>query len=63
MRTTVALDDELLEKAEQFSGIAERAALIRHALTEYVQTEAARRIAALGGTMPKLQAAPRRRAE
>ncbi|HEX7729351.1 MAG TPA: type II toxin-antitoxin system VapB family antitoxin [Terracidiphilus sp.] len=61
MRTTVALDDDLLRKAAKYTGIHERAALIRHALTELVEAEAARRLAALGGTMPNLEAPPRRR--
>ena len=63
MRTTVALDDELLRKAELYTGITERAALLRYALTELVRAEAARRLAALGGTMPELEDIPRRRME
>ena len=63
MRTTVAIEDELLHQAEQYSGIKERAALIRHALVAYVQAEAANRLAALGGSMPHLEAPPRRRSE
>jgi Arc/MetJ family transcription regulator len=61
MRTTIALDDELIRQAEQYTGIKERAALVREALRQLVQREAARRLAALGGTMPDLKPIPRRR--
>lgn len=61
MRTTVTLDDELMEKAMQYTGIAERSALIQKALQTLVQVEAGRRIAALGGSDPTAKAAPRRR--
>ena len=60
-RTTVTLDDDLLRKAQAYTGIREKSALIREALTQMVQREAARRLAALGGTMPDLQKIPRRR--
>jgi len=61
MRTTIALDDELIRHAQQYTGITEKAALINLALTQLVQREAARRLAALGGTMPDLKPIPRRR--
>ncbi len=61
MRTTIALDDELVERAQEFTGIAEKTALVREALTALIQREAARRLAALGGTMPELEDIPRRR--
>ena len=60
-RTTVTLDDDLLRKAQAYTGVREKSALIREALTQLVQREAARRLAALGGTMPSLQRIPRRR--
>jgi Arc/MetJ family transcription regulator len=63
MRTTLTIDDELLTKAEQFTGIKERSALIREALTALVQREAARRLARLGGSDPDAEAAPRRRSD
>ncbi|HUD15591.1 MAG TPA: type II toxin-antitoxin system VapB family antitoxin [Terracidiphilus sp.] len=62
MRTTIALDDELIRQAQQYTGITEKAALIKMALTQLVQREAARRLAALGGSDPNATAAPRRRA-
>ena len=61
MRTTVALDDELLAKAELYTGIHERSALIREALRALVEREAARRLARLGGSEPGLATIPRRR--
>ena len=61
MRTTIGLDDELIRQAQEYTGITEKAALIRLALTQLVQREAARRLAALGGTMPNLKPIPRRR--
>lgn len=61
MRTTVTLDDELISQAAEFTGIEERSALLREALKALVQREAARRLIALGGTMPDAEAAPRRR--
>ncbi len=61
MRTTITLDDKLLKDAEEFTGIKERSALIREALTALVQREAARRLARLGGSQPGFVAGPRRR--
>lgn len=52
MRTTVTLDDELVKTAMEFTGITERSALIRAGLEQMIQREAARRLAALGGSMP-----------
>ena len=63
MRTTVNIDDELLAKAEKFTGITERATLVREAFKALVEREAARRLARLGGTMPDLEPIPRRRSE
>lgn len=63
MRTTLALDDELIERAQEFTGIAEKTALVREALTALIQREAARRLAALGGTMPELKDIPRLRVD
>lgn len=61
MRTTIAIDDELLAKAKKLSGIDENPALVREALKALVAREAARRLAALGGSDPDAKAAPRRR--
>lgn len=61
MRTTVALDDELLAKAQAFTGVKEKSALIREALKALIERESARRLARLGGSEPELAATPRRR--
>ncbi len=63
MRTTIALDDVLIKQAEEYTGIKEKAALVREALTRLVRSEAARRLAALGGSDPMAESAPRRREE
>lgn len=61
MRTTLALDDNLLRTAEEFTGVTEKTALVREALKALIERESARRLAALGGTMPGLKDIPRRR--
>ena len=61
MRTTIAIDDKLLERARELTDIKETSALVREALTALIQREAARRLALLGGTMPDAQPIPRRR--
>ncbi|BBL72472.1 type II toxin-antitoxin system VapB family antitoxin [Methylogaea oryzae] len=61
MRTTVTLDDALLAQAQALSGVQERSALLREALTALIQRESARRLAQLGGTEPALADIPRRR--
>ncbi|CAK6692233.1 type II toxin-antitoxin system VapB family antitoxin [Synechococcus sp. BA-124 BA4] len=63
MRTTLNLDDDLLSQAQQLSGINERTKLVREALKALVQRESARRLAALGGSEPQLEAIPRRLAD
>lgn len=61
MRTTVALDDDLIRTAQEFTGVAEKTALIREALKALIERESARRLASLGGTMLNLKSVPRRR--
>jgi Arc/MetJ family transcription regulator len=61
MRTTVALDDDLVAKAQAYTGLTEKSSLLREALKALIQRESARRLALLGGTEPNLEAAPRRR--
>lgn len=63
MRTTLALDDELLAKAQKFTGLTEKSALVREALKALIERESARRLARLGGTEPNLETPPRRRSE
>lgn len=62
MRTTLALDDDLVRTAQELTNIGEKTALVREALKALIEREAARRLAALGGAMPKLKAIPRLRA-
>jgi len=61
MRTTLILDDVLVARARRITGIAEKTALVHAGLEALIAREAARRLAALGGTMPRARAAPRRR--
>jgi Arc/MetJ family transcription regulator len=63
MRTTLALDDELLAKAQALTGVLEKSALVREALKALVERECARRLARLGGSEPELAIAPRQRRE
>ena len=61
MRTTVNLDDDLVARATELTGIEEKPALLREALKALIAREAARRLALLGGSDPHAVAAPRRR--
>ena len=61
MRTTVTLDQALLDRAQLLSGVQERSALLKEALNALIQRESARRLARLGGTEPQLESVARRR--
>lgn len=61
MRTTLALDDELVAKAQALTGHKEKATLVREALKALIERESALRLARLGGSEPKLASIPRRR--
>jgi Arc/MetJ family transcription regulator len=61
MRTTVTIDDALLAKASELTGVTDRATLLRDGLKTLIRVESARRLAALGGGDPKASSAPRRR--
>jgi len=61
MRTTMNLDDELVDRARELSGISGKTALVHEGLRALIAREAARRLAALGGTQPELQIRARRR--
>jgi Arc/MetJ family transcription regulator len=63
MRTTLVLDDELIAKAQVFTGLQEKSALIREALKSLIERESARRLARLGGTEPGLQPVSRRQTD
>lgn len=61
MRTTLAIDEELLEEARALSGLQEKSAIVREALKALIARESARRLALLGGTQKGLKPIPRRR--
>lgn len=61
MCTTLALDDDPVTKAQAFTGLKEKSALVREALKALIERESARRLARLGGSEPDLEAPPRRR--
>ncbi len=63
MRTTLAIDDELLATARDYTGLKEKSALVREALKALIERESARRLARLGGSDPDATAPPRRRSE
>ena len=62
MRTTLNIQDELLAEAGKLAGTAEKTALVRMGLEALIEREAARRLAGMGGAMPRLKLTPRRRA-
>lgn len=61
MRTTLALDDDLLARAQLLTGLTNKSALIHEALTALIQREAARQLALLGGSEPQLGGVRRHR--
>jgi Arc/MetJ family transcription regulator len=61
MRSTFTIDDELLDRAKEYSGIESTREVVHAALKQMIQREAALRLAKLGGTMPNFKAPPRRR--
>jgi Arc/MetJ family transcription regulator len=61
MRTTLALDDDLLAEAQASTGLSEKSAVVREALKALIERESARRLARLGGSEKTLRPIPRRR--
>jgi len=61
MRSTLNIDDALLEKSARLTGITEKTALVRMGLEALIAMESARRLARLGGTEPEIRPIPRRR--
>ncbi len=61
MRTTLNIDDQILEKASLLTGIKEKTALVKLGLEALIALESAKRLAVLGGTEKALRVAPRRR--
>ena len=62
MRTTLNIDDVLLEQARELTGVREKTALVRLGLEALIALASARRLAALGGSDKRLKPTPRRRA-
>lgn len=60
MRTTLALDDDLVTEAQRLTGTTEKTALVRQALRALIERESARRLAQLAGTEPDAKLVPRR---
>jgi len=60
MRTTVNIDEQLLDEARHLTGVTEKTALIREGLRALIERESARRLAQLGGSEPQLQPVSRR---
>jgi Arc/MetJ family transcription regulator len=63
MRTTLNIEDELLARAAELTGITEKTSLVRLGLEALIARESAKRLAALGGTEKNLELIPRRRSD
>jgi hypothetical protein len=61
MRTTLNIEDGLIEKAAQLTGITEKTFLVRLGLEALIAAESAKRLAKLGGSEKRLKSIPRRR--
>ena len=61
MRTTLNIDDQLMKRAAQLTGVQEKTQLVRLGLEALISREAAKRLAKLGGSDPHLKAIRRRR--
>ena len=60
MRTTLNIDDKLLDEARRITGMTEKTSLVREGLRALIERESARRLARLGGSEPQLESVPRR---
>jgi Arc/MetJ family transcription regulator len=63
MRTTLNIDDEILEKASRLTGIKEKTTLVRLGLKALIARESSKRLARLGGTEDNLRSIPRRKSD
>ncbi|MBM4313140.1 MAG: type II toxin-antitoxin system VapB family antitoxin [Deltaproteobacteria bacterium] len=61
MRTTLNIEDNLIDQATKITGIKEKTALVRLGLEALIARESARRLSKLGGTQKQLQKIPRRK--
>ena len=63
MRTTLNIDDQLLDEAQRITGLTEKATLVREGLRALIERESARRLARLGGSEPQLEPISRRQSD
>lgn len=61
MRTTLNIEDNLMEKASKLTGIKEKTSLVKLGLEALIARESGKRLARLGGTQKQLEPIPRRR--
>ncbi|MFA6413741.1 MAG: type II toxin-antitoxin system VapB family antitoxin [Syntrophales bacterium] len=61
MRTTLNIEDSLIDKASKLTGIKEKTALVKLGLEALIARESGKRLARLGGTQKQLEAIPRRK--
>ena len=61
MKTTLNIDDEILEKASRLTGVKKKTTLVRLGLQAFIARESSKRLARLGGTEKNLRPVPRRR--
>ncbi len=62
MRTTLNIDDSLMDRASKMTGVKEKTTLVKLGLEALIARESGKRLARLGGTEKKLKAIPRRKA-
>jgi len=63
MRTTLNIDDNLIDKASKMTGIKEKTSLVKLGLEALIARESGKRLAKLGGTQKQLKDIPRRKGE
>jgi len=56
MRTTLDIDNQLMDKASEITGIKEKSILVKLGLEALITRESARKLAKLGGTQKQLKA-------
>ena len=61
MRTTLNIDEDILQKASQLTGIKEKTSLVLMGLKALITQASQKRLIELGGSEPKLRSIPRRR--
>ena len=61
MRTTLNINDDLLKRAQELTGVTEKTAIVKMGIEALIARESAKRLAKLGGSDPTLKEIPRRR--